>query len=508
MNEPPAKRRRTSSPTEQASSPLRKPPRRPSFASPTKASLARNYPNLLSASPKRNPNRPVAARNGSTGREETEVELPSESDLPELPGTPPQNIRTTSKQPRRTMIFSSPSKRPSRVRDPIKQPPPSSRAPAVQSDDFTGTVEDGPVEDITEEMTQEVVQKRQRPDPEIERRKQEKARLQREVEELESQVSRCIEEVVKEQRRGPEDPLRSPERDSLKKFISDISSTDTEPEKPATVSSLLCSFLPFAALSVPRPRPKQEEKPVPSHRPVELADPLPYLQMFTSLNFSTQLSLPRGKISPTSRRVHQKHTIDIAGPQKLLTAQVSITIDALASEIIEMQLLRISTWAERELGTFMRSKAQERDLGNASWAMDSYWEIAKKRAQHWHKCETAFAHLLVGQTAEDTENAQRLQPGKPATTVTRKDLSRNLGRDTLVLQDKHVLLKLNWQISFDWTGEAESDVSVEAAFPQVWSETEHGGVAFKKIPQTFASLVRTRGAFQATKIMVALLFSQ
>jgi len=72
------------------------------------------------------------------------------------------------------------------------------------------------VEDITEEITQEVVQKRQPPDPEIERRKQEKARLQREVEDLESQVSRCIEEVVKEQRRGPEDSLRSPERDSLK----------------------------------------------------------------------------------------------------------------------------------------------------------------------------------------------------------------------------------------------------------------------------------------------------
>jgi len=172
-----------------------------------------------------------------------------------------------------------------------------------------------------------------------------------------------------------------------------------------------------------------------------------------------------------------------------------------------MQFLRISPWAERELGAFVRAKAQERDLGNASWAMDSYWEIAKKRAQHWHKCETAFAHLLVGRPVEDAENAQSRQQSKPATTVTRKDLSRNLGRDTLILQDKHVLLKLNWQISFDWTGEAESDVSVEAAFPQVWSETD-GGAAFKKIPQTFASLVRTRGAFQATKIVVALLFSQ
>ncbi|KAL1799779.1 hypothetical protein ACET3X_000121 [Alternaria dauci] len=502
MNEPPAKRRRTISPDEQTSSPLRKPPRRPSSVSPTKASLARNYPGLMSSSPlkvspRRNRQGGLSARHGPRGREESGSGLPGDNE-PELPGTPSRNGLEYSKPPRRGILFSSPSKRPPRVKDPVKQPPPSSRAPAVQPDDITGPVEDGPVEDVTKE----VVQKKQPLDPEIERRKQEKARLQREVEELEAQVSRCIDEVVKEQRRGPEDSLRPPERDSLKKFISGISGSDRRPEKPASVSSLLCSFLPFAALSVPPPRPKQAEKPVPSHRPVEVADPLPYLEMFTSLSFSTQLSLPSGKIFPASQRVHQNHTIDVVGPQKLLTAQVSITIDALAHEIIDMHLLRISPWAERELGTFIRARALERDLGNASWAMDSYWRIARKRAQHWHKCESSFAHLLVGRAAEDTENTSSVK------SITRKDLSRNLGRDTLILQDKHVLLKLNWRIGFDWTGEAESDVTVEAAFPQVWSETDDGAAAFKKIPQTFASLVRTKGAFQATRVMVALLFSQ
>ncbi|KAH8642856.1 hypothetical protein IG631_00319 [Alternaria alternata] len=217
MNEPPAKRRRTISPDEQTSSPLRKPPRRPSFASPTKASLARNYPNLLSssplkASPRRNRQAGLSARRGPRAREQTDSGLPGDEDEPELPGTPSQNDRENPKQPRRGILFSSPSKRPPRVRDPVKQPPPTSRAPAVQPDDITGPIEDGPVEDIT----QEAVQERQPPDPEIERRKQEKARLQREVGELEAQVSRCIDEVVKEQRRGPEDSLRPPERDSLK----------------------------------------------------------------------------------------------------------------------------------------------------------------------------------------------------------------------------------------------------------------------------------------------------
>jgi hypothetical protein len=199
---------------------------------------------------------------------------------------------------------------------------------------------------------------------------------------------------------------------------------------------------------------------------VEVADPVPYLEMFTSFKFSTQLGLPRGTVLPASRRVHQKHTIDIAGPQKLLTVQVSITLDALANAVIDMHILRISPWAERELGTFIRGKAQEKDLGNTCWAVDSYWNIARKRAEHWQKCETAFAHLITGRTNNDTEKNVRPQM-KPAKTLSRRDLNKHLGRDTLVLQDKHVLLKLNWRLGFDWTGEAASDVSVEPAFPQV-----------------------------------------
>lgn len=249
-------------------------------------------------------------------------------------------------------------------------------------------------------------------------------------------------------------------------FLTKISGADAESERPTPISNLLCSFLPFSALALPQPRSQHPEKPIPSHRPIQLADPLPYLEMFTALKFSTQLSLPRGNIVPSSNRVHQKHTIDITGPQRLLNAQLSVLIDVPASEILDLRIIRISPWAERELGTFIREKAKAKDLGTSCWAIDSYWEIAQKRAQYWHKCESAFAHLLVGHANEDTENP-RPQTKQPATNVSRKDLNRHLGRDTLVLQDKHVLLKLTWRIGFDWTGEAESEISVAPAFPQV-----------------------------------------
>jgi hypothetical protein len=226
--------------------------------------------------------------------------------------------------------------------------------------------------------------------------------------------------------------------------------------------------------------------------------------MFTSFKFSTQLSLPRGKVLPASKRVHQKHTIDISGPLKLLTAQLAVNIDCMSNEVIDMHLLHLPSWAERELGTFMREKAEEKDLGGACWAIDSFWDITTKRAVYWHRCEKAFAHLLPGRTATDMETASAT--GTKSSTHSRKDLSRHLGRDVLVLQDKHVLLKINWCIVFDWTGEAESNISVECAVPVVWKEADESDT-FRKIPETFDSLLRTKGAFEATRIMVALLFA-
>ncbi|KAF2133372.1 hypothetical protein P153DRAFT_308130 [Dothidotthia symphoricarpi CBS 119687] len=484
MDEPTPKRRRTNSPDERAPNSLRKPPRRPSFASPTKSSLARNYPNLL-------PSRPASGRDGL---QETQTDAPEEEDT-ELPSAQPRNEQDV---PRRGILFSSPSRKPPRIKGVAKELPPIPKAPPVESSYLGGTSENNDVVDATQQDIQPL-------DPEIEKRKQEKARLQREMEDLEAQVSRCTEEIVKEQQRTPEQQFRHAERTDLIDFIGKIYGTDAEEKQPPLISSLLCSFLPFSGLAVLPPRRKQPDSPIPSHRPIELADPLPYLEMFTSFKFSTQLSLPRGKVFPSSNRVHQKHTIDIVGPQKLLTVQLSIIIDAMANEIIDMQILHLSSWAERELGTFLRQKAKEKDLGNACWAIDSYWEIATKRAQYWHKCEASFSHLIAGHTDEDTENTR--PQVKANQTISRKDLNRHLGRDTLVLQDKHVLLKINWRISFDWTGEAESEVSVEPAFPRVWSEGDAAN-AFKKIPETFISLLQTRGAYEATRVMTALLFPQ
>ncbi|KZM27055.1 hypothetical protein ST47_g1834 [Ascochyta rabiei] len=506
MNEPPHKRRRTSSPSQAPSSPLRKPPRRPSFASPTKASLARNYPNLL---PTRTPPRDDIRSRGKQalafvlGEDRTPPEGTEDAgeEESELPATPSQGGLEGQEEPRRGILFSSPSKRPPRAPSVFKRSP-LAKAPSNQQNQLTR-----PGDDVLsiEGPHQSKKVRKPLPDPEIERRKHLKAQLQKEIEELETQVSRCTDEIIAEQQREVDDVLLPTQRTDLIKFVTKVSGADAEIERPTPVSSLLCSFLPFSSLTIPPPKQKHPNKPVPSHRPLDVSDFLPYLEMFTSFKFSTQLGLPRGKVFPTSTRVHQKHTIEISGPQKLLTAQLAVNIDCLSNEVIDMHILRLPSWAERELGNFMRTKAKEKDLGNACWAIDSFWNIATKRANYWHRCEEAFARLVPGHLVTDKKHT--LATNTKSSVLSRKDLSRHLGRDMFVLQDEHVLLKINWRITFDWTGEAESSVDMECAVPTVWQEAD-ASEAFRKIPETFSALLRTKGAFAATRIMVALLFPQ
>ncbi|KAF3049743.1 hypothetical protein E8E11_004209 [Didymella keratinophila] len=497
MDEPPRKRRKTSSPTQQESSPLRKPPRRPSFASPTKASLARNYPSLL---PTRTPPREDVRSRGEQARRRATDEIGTADEEKEdgtqehteLGSSPPQRGRKDQERPRQGVLFSSPTKHPRRPKGALRRSP-LAPAPSDQRNQLTRPAED--TLDEAEDRQQEKV-KRRPLDPEVEKRRQEKTKLQREVEELETQVARCTNEISAEQQRATHDTLAPSQRADFIKFITKVSGAEKHDDRPPPVSTLLCSFLPFSGLTIPPLKQKQSEKPIASHRPIDLPDPLPYLQMFTSFDFSTQLGLSRGKVLPASKRVHQKHTIDISGPQKLLIAQLAVNIDCLSNQVIDVHVLRLPSWAERELGIFMRSKAKEKNLGVVCWAIDSFWDIATKRAAYWHKCEATFAHLLPGRTATETENGRPLDV--KSSSISRKDLRHHLGRDVLILQDKHVLLKINWRIFFDWTGEAESNVDVECAVPAVWKEADAND-AFRKIPETFNSLLRMKGAFEATR---------
>ncbi|KAF2473378.1 uncharacterized protein BDR25DRAFT_257794 [Lindgomyces ingoldianus] len=558
MDEPLSKRRKTSpledidrssSPLKQpprrgitpldadrSTSPLKKPPRRgsfQSFASPTKASLARHNPGLLlrptsagsttsreeiRARGKQRPASLLGEAEGPSQVEEaprsddqeqtTAASLPLENvdeEEEDLPATSSAMALSWQGTPRRGILANSPSKPPPRRKAPVK--PSLFKSRALQE---LQNVRSGPPP--AEPVNDEAAQGGKTKEPfnlELEKKKQEKALLERELKELEEDVARCVEEVRKGQNQNTPDVLLSSELDDLISFINKICGLATTDEQPLPVSVLLCSFLPFTTLPIPPPlKNGEQEKPIPSHEPLELDDPLPYLQLFTSFKFTNRTTLPNlSGFSPSSSTMHQQHTIDITGPQKLLCSTISIKIDAQTHQILSLQIPRLSPWAERELGQFMRRKAQSMDLGTVAWAMQSYWEIAKKRAEYWHKCERDFSRLIVGRMSDDTENIghKAIEKSDRNVRMTRQEMRRHLGRDVLTLQDKHILLKIRWSIGFDWSGEAESVVYVEPALPRVWTEGDSQN-SLSQIPKTFDALLRTRGAFGATQILIAMLF--
>ena len=395
---------------------------------------------------------------------EAELEADENEEAADLPTTPSQRTAEEQYTPR-PGLFSSPSKRPPRLK---KTPTQSSlhKEPFSVEQTEPGVTLNEPPQNIEDDAQSKKQGKQQPPDPMVEEKKREKARLEKELQHLEEQVSRFTKAISKHQIETSSSLSSREERETLVNLINSLDDSEKETEQSyQPISTLLSSFLPFSTRRIAPPEPTSQ-KQVPSHRPLELDDPLPYLQMFTSFTFSTKLSIPHGQ-NPHSNRVHQKHVIDVTGPQSLLTAQLAITIDTLTNTILDLKLIHISHWAERELGAFVRAKALSQDLGNACWAVDSYWTLAKKRAEYWHRCKVAFPHLIPGRGRDNTERVDktgRVEPGKP---LSRKELNRNLGEDVLVLEDKHVVLSISWKISFDWTGEAESDIGVVSAVPRV-----------------------------------------
>jgi len=454
----------TKDPSERLKSPLKEKPRRPSFASPTKASLSRHHPQLLqkATSPSRKTlnghtnvsNRDKQAR--AFGYEDAFAN--TNSDDATAGAQLPSRLRDSDKHTRVPGVWRTARIASANVNSGEEVELSTMSSPENSTDNRV-------------EHDREVVIQQQREvleplNPEIERKKRERDRLKEKLLSLENEVVKYPDWVEKLQAQSEVGILRSREREDLISLINKTNQDgqgDDQGVAPS-ISTQLCSFLPFSVPTIIPP--KREKNLIGSHQPVDTPDPLVYLGMFTNFQFETKLDLPRVQSFP-SNRVHQKHIIDITGPQSLLKASISIIIDTLTNSIIDLKLLELSPWANSELGPFIREKALKHDVGNACWAISSYWDIAKKRARYWHQCEVAFGHLIVEYVEEDRKNAVLTHQEKSTQSLSRKDFNRHLGRDMIVLEDKHVLLKLKWKITFDWTGEAQSEIGVVSAVPRV-----------------------------------------
>lgn len=308
--------------------------------------------------------------------------------------------------------------------------------------------------------------------------------------------------------------------------------------KPILLSARLSLFLPFSKPPPPRkdstPTP---ESPVPSHKPIQLEDPVSYLRAFTPLTITSVETLVPS--SGSDKPLLQRHDITLSSPHDLLKVELHLSVSTSNQTVDSLDLVSISPWADRELGNWARKVITTGDISSVGWACGRYWDVASIRARCWNRCCAKLPNLLgTILSEEDVATGGVLRGNRPSSKrkgrkrkvaiaeaddsgsnsdrdsddeslseprISRSSLFEHLGRQSLLFTRSGVSLLISWSIDFDWTGEAESHVSAAASFPQCWRDADERA-SLRKIGDVFDRLVGERGVFEAVKGVVALLF--
>jgi hypothetical protein len=340
-------------------------------------------------------------------------------------------------------------------------------------------------------------------DPHAEKKKLRDQLLQ-EVQELQADVTLAEQENDRHRRfyvsgKGPSEPPNPDEIMNLLVRAAAASAPKTPPPKSTSIFKSIASFLPFAR----RPRPPKaapsKDSPIPSHLPVPLEDQLPHLQLFTPLKLSSTITIlpskpPTNTTTSAPSPILQNHTITLSTASGLFSARMNMIVDTSRLSVSSLSITTLDPSAEAELGHWARERASGkgilgRDVSAICWAMARWFEVATKRAKFWCEVERDLgseagrrkstarlkrigkkkkrAGTRTGEDLDDVyeEGGAIDGEGTKTTKWTRKQLLPQMRRTNLVLTGDGVELRIEWNIVFDWTGEAESIISASAKIP-------------------------------------------
>lgn len=285
----------------------------------------------------------------------------------------------------------------------------------------------------------------------------------------------------------------------------------TAPDPPAKANATqtspfksIGSFLPFSSRRklVSRLIPASDET-IPSHLPIEIDNPLPYLQAFSPLTYTSKVTLLplKSQTSDSSssvstqktQSISQLHLITASHLSGLFTARLSMIVDTTHLSISSVDIERLPPNAEKELGNFLRDRfTQEgtstKDIGLICWAMSRWVEVSILRARFWCVVEKELGTpearaknlqkkrkkrkrrlLVIEDDDEGPLNDQEEQDGEDELTKqkwTRRELLPHMGRTAMELATDKVELRIEWKIKFDWTGEADNSLTASARLPK------------------------------------------
>ena len=263
--------------------------------------------------------------------------------------------------------------------------------------------------------------------------------------------------------------------------------------KAPTLAQRLANFLPFASKAPP----SESRPPSPKNKTVTQIPDLDKLQFNSepvqsttepfTITTSDTLLLP----STEDKNLLQRQKVTLSTPHHSLTCDLQLTANIATQEISQLDLQALSSWAEPELGSWLRQPHDKMELAVLGRAFGRYWEAAQRRSQCWISCREDFKDLVADAPSESTHN--------PHSYLSTQDL---------VLARSNVQLKFHWGISIDDDSKVNDQSSVSPSFPPAWQQQQGpddwGQLA--KIGDAFAMLVEDRGIAEAVGMICKIVF--
>jgi hypothetical protein len=229
--------------------------------------------------------------------------------------------------------------------------------------------------------------------------------------------------------------------------------------------------------------------------------------------------------------VSQLQHITFTAHQQLLVIDIQIMIDKTTKNLIELKTSSISSWADPELGRWLRNEAKSLDRALIERAVTSYWETSLIRAACWQKCEEEIGATCIKPLTNSDKHelqsvlTQKKPPGRrklippttiaprflqekpaPTPTPTSHSLQTHLGRQSLLFTRTPASLLITWHVSIIPNGAVENHISAHPVYPTRWMDVE-GGQALHRVEEAFQALLARKGVFESVKELCSRMFA-
>ncbi|KAF5586423.1 hypothetical protein FPCIR_7922 [Fusarium pseudocircinatum] len=359
-------------------------------------------------------------------------------------------------------------------------------------------------------------------DPDAEK-KEERDRVQKEIQDLKKdlEIARKENERIRLMQQSGRILAPTNQDEVISLIERHLMSTGTEQSKTASQQLLQAALnpaalLPFSKPTAPVVRPVEEKQPdIKSHHPVAMTatEELPYLELFTPFSMTSNTSiLPEADGEPL--RQHYSITLRSREIPGIFTAKIEMTVNATELTVLDLDVTALEPAAKSELGLFIRkickgdcNRSMQRNIGILSWAMGEWLRVAINRAGFWCQLEQALGskdgvseaasrmrskkHRRRRGSGEDSDEDEPTR----VESVKKVDFIRYLGQQHFDIsvpygdaEELGATVRLGWKTEFDWTGEAQTRLSVLVGVPGKWHQTDERG-SLAKIPKLFEELV-------------------